>query len=498
MKKIFSIAGLCAAFLIVTINARAQYSQYLDDALRYSTPGLGVSARSLGMGTAYTGVANDFSAVFSNPAGLGQMRMSEVTLGMSNVSYGNTSTFFNSSQSLTNSSTSLNNLGLVYSLPVQQGSLVLAVGFGREADYTSGLSFQGYNPGTNPVSSIVQMWAPNNQTLSQYESIAEQLYLAVADTITNKFVSPINGKLTQSGTVLESGGQNYVTVSGAIEASKNFYIGATLNFISGSYSYVRNYQEEDLANVYTRANTVTLYNNNKDTTVFDLNYLTSDQTLEHDISGFSMKLGMLYKFGPGSRLGIAIKTPSWITVHETYSEQASSTFDNGDHYALPASSSNYDYDIASPYVFSAGLSHSIGDLMLAGDVEYTDWTQMQFSNASAELMSLNTTFKTEFRPTVNYRLGGEYEFSSVGFRLRGGFAYLPSPYNGDPSSFAQKYITGGLGFIIADAFSIDIGYAHGYWDTKHAQLWDINGNPTAETTEKISTDNLIGTISYRF
>jgi hypothetical protein len=486
MKKIFSIAGLCAAFLIVTINARAQYSQYLDDALRYSTPGLGVSARSLGMGTAYTGVANDFSAVFSNPAGLGQMRMSEVTLGMSNVSYGNTSTFFNSSQSLTNSSTSLNNLGLVYSLPVQQGSLVLAVGFGRQADYTSGLSFEGINP----QSSIVQTWAANG--------IAWDLGLAAFDTIKSKLVSAINGKLTESGTVLESGGQNYVTVSGAVEASKNFYIGATLNFISGSYSYVRNYQEEDLANVYTATNPPTLYNNNKDTAFFPLDYLTSDQTLEHDLSGFSMKLGILYKFGPGSRLGIAIKTPSWITVHETYSEQASSTFDDGTGYSLPASSSNYDYDIASPYVFSAGLSHSIGDLMLAGDVEYTDWTQMQFSNASAELMSLNTTFKTEFRPTVNYRLGGEYEFSGVGFRLRGGFAYLPSPYNGDPSSFAQKYITGGLGFIIADAFSIDIGYAHGYWDTKHAQLWDINGNPTAETTEKISTDNLIGTISYRF
>ncbi len=494
MKKFFSIPVLCAAFLVVTINARAQYSQYLDDALRYSTPGLGVSARSLGMGTAYTGVANDFSAAFSNPAGLGQMRMSEVTLGMSNVSYGNTSTFFNNSQSLTNSATSLNNLGLVYSLPVQQGSMVIAIGYGRTADYTSGLSFQGYNP----QSSIVQSWAPNGQPLSPNISIAEYLGLAVADTITNKFVSPINGKLTEGGTVLESGGQNYFTVSGAVEASKNFFVGVTLDFISGSYNYVRNYQEQDLANNYTAANTVTLYNNNKDTTFFDLNYLTDNQTLEHDISGFSMKFGILYKFGPGSRLGIAIKTPSWITVHETYSEQASSTFDNGDHYTIPASGSSYDYDITSPYVFSAGLSHSIGDLMLAADVEYTDWTQMQFSNASAELMSLNTTFKTEFRPTTNLRLGGEYDFSSIGFRLRGGFAYLPSPYSGDPSSYAQKYITGGVGFIIAEAFSIDLGYAHGYWDTEHAQLLDINGNPTATTTEKISTDNLIGTISYRF
>ena len=485
---------MSVALVGFSIQASAQYYQYIDDALRYSTPGLGVGARSLGMGTAYTGVANDFSAVYWNPAGLGQMRLSEISLGLSNNSFGNTSTFFNTSQSLTNSSTSLNSFGIVYPFPTSQGSLVFAIGYNRQADYTTGLSFQGYNPS----SSIVQSWAPNGQTLSPDVSIAEYLNLAVADTITKKFVSPLNGKLTQSGTVLESGGQNNFTVSGAVEASKNFYVGATLNFISGSYSYVRNYREDDLLNVYDSTHTATTYNSNRSSAYFDLNYLTSDQTVEHDISGFSMKLGILYKFGPGSRLGIAVKTPSWITVHETYSEQASSTFDNSDHYTFVSDPSKYDYDVASPYVFSAGISHSIGGLMLAGDIEYTDWTQMQFSNASSELMSLNTTFKTEFRPTANFRLGGEYEFSSMGLRLRGGFAYLPSPFNGDPSSFARKYITGGLGFIIENAFSIDIGYAHGSWDTKHAQLLDINGNPTAITTEKISTDNLIGTISYRF
>ena len=468
MKKFFSIPGLCVALLVVTINARSQYSQYLDDALRYSTPGLGVSARSLGMGTAYTGVANDFSAVFSNPAGLGQMRLSEVTLGMSNVSYGNTSTFFNNSQSLTNSATSLNNLGLVYSLPVQQGSLVFAVGFGRQADYTTGLSFQGFNP----KSSII----PTLFRADTAYDLAYNLGLERANGST-----PYGDSLTQSGKVLEGGGLNNITLSGAIEASKNLYLGVTLNFISGSYSYTRNYYEDDLINKYSQ-------------NPFDLSSLSLLETVDHDISGFSMKLGVLYKFGTNSRFGFAIKTPSWITVKETYSRSGRSDFDNGEFatYATDVGS-QYEYDLTTPYVFSAGFSHTLGDLMLVGDVEYTDWTQMQFSHATSDVENLNIDIKSDFRPTVNLRGGGEYEFGGTGFRVRAGFAYLPSPYSGGVSSYAQKYITGGIGFIVDNAFAIDLGYGHGYWKTSH---W--NYDATSTTDEDIKTDNVIGTISYRF
>jgi hypothetical protein len=39
-------------------------AQFPEDALRFSTPGVGVGARSLGLGMAYTGVANDFSASY--------------------------------------------------------------------------------------------------------------------------------------------------------------------------------------------------------------------------------------------------------------------------------------------------------------------------------------------------------------------------------------------------------------------------------------------------
>lgn len=473
------IFTLSLSILLVAVG-RAQYP---EDALRLSTPGVGVGARSLGLGMAYTGVANDFSATYWNPAGLGQLRMSEMTLGISHLSYGNTGTLYGTSQSFTNSATNLNSIGLVYPFPTTRGSLVFALGYERQSDFTTGVSFKGFN--TN--SSIIQSWAPNGAVYPSdlSNNIAYQLYLANLDTITGRFESFIDDSVTQSGRVLEGGGLNNVSVAGAIEAARNFYIGLTMNFLTGSYSYTRNYYEDDIHNIYS-----------SDRLPFDFNYLSALETVESDLSGFSAKMGILYRFNPKGRFGLTIKTPSWITVRETFSSEYQSDFDNGDHFVYPsggAVSQRNEYDVTTPFVFGGGVSYNLGNAMLAGEIEYTDWTQMEFSNADASLLQYNSDIKEIYRPTANFKVGAEYEIPDANIRLRGGYAYLPSPYQGDSSSFAQKYITAGVGFIIENAIAIDIGYAHGFKDS-----FRYNYDATSTTTEKIKTNNFIATVTYRF
>ena len=158
------------------------------------------------MGMAYTGVANDFSATYYNPAGLAQLRMNEVSVGLGNVSYGNTGTLYGNDQSLTNTGTNLNSLGLVYAVPTQRGSLVVAIGYNRQADFTTGLSFAGFNPN----SSIIQSIAPDGGLTSNPSgNLAYELYLANADSIgpnTYRWDSKIFDNVAQSGKVLEGGG----------------------------------------------------------------------------------------------------------------------------------------------------------------------------------------------------------------------------------------------------------------------------------------------------
>ncbi len=51
----------------------------------------------------------------------------------------------------------------------------------------------------------------------------------------------INGKLNQSGTLIEKGTLDNWLVSGAAEVAKNLFLGGTLNFISGEYKTNRTY-----------------------------------------------------------------------------------------------------------------------------------------------------------------------------------------------------------------------------------------------------------------
>src|SRR6516225_6008303 len=231
MKKYLVVTAVsCSIAFMAAVPARAQF---IEDALRLSQVGPGVGARSLSMGSASLGLADDFSATYSNPAGLAQSGLNELNFGMSTLGYDNSASFYGNTQSMSNNSTELNSVGMMWSVPTTRGHLSFSLGYGRQADFNSALSFAGFNP----KSSIIQSWAPDNTSYLNQDlstNIAYQLYLANIDTLTGRFVSPIKNNVTQSGTVLEGGGLNYWSGAGSIEAARNLYLGMSLDFISGS------------------------------------------------------------------------------------------------------------------------------------------------------------------------------------------------------------------------------------------------------------------------
>ena len=497
MKTIFQFTAILA-ILLITLSNRGD-AQFVEDALRLSAPNVQVGARSLGLGSVLTGTADDFSATFTNPAGLGLIRMNEFSFGFSNLSVGNTNTFLNQQQSLSTSATNLNSAGLVYTVPTTRGSLVFALGYGRQADFSTGLSFSGFNA----KSSIIQAYAPDDSIVANPAgNLAWELFLANADSLgpnRYRWDSKIFDAVTQTGKVLEGGGLNNYSAAAGIEAAQNVFLGLTLNFISGLYSYSRNYYEDDFRNIYDSSRYP-----------FDFKSFSLTEKLETDISGFSAKFGFLYVIQPKTKIGLTIKTPSWMTVRETFSSSGRSEFDNGDVYTFPSGTINpsrNEYDVRTPFIFSAGISHAMQDITMSADVEYTDWTQIEFKSGTAAvtdfsryLLDLNADIKTIFHPTANIRVGAEYEMKDAGVQLRGGFAYLPSPYQSDAAANAQKYITGGVGFKIENAFGIDLGYSHGFWETSHVNYnaYDVNGNALSETKEMIKMNTLVGTLTYRF
>jgi hypothetical protein len=480
--------GLCVIALFCAGSiARAQYP---EDALRLAVPGSGVGARALGMGNAYTGVATDFSAIYWNPAGLAQAEHGEFFMGMSLLNNKNNgtlssrdalgnATILGPSTSYSTNATSLNALGVVYPVPVRRGSLVLAFGYNRGSNFVSGLSFSGFNKN----STIIQYWAPNGKPYPPEISLAEKLALTDVDTVAKTFRGKIFGDLTQLGTVLESGGLNDWSVSGAVDMARDLSAGITLTFLSGSYRYDRTYREQDNQRLLAAP--------------YDLKQLTLDEFIDGDINGVRAKFGLLYRVPGKFRLGFGIQTPTTLTVKETFGSAATSQFysvvKGQDTYGPVEEKSSNEYDVHTPWVLSAGASVILRDLVLSADVEYTDWTQLEFAKANDDLIAMNKDFKTLFRGTANLRAGAEYEIPGISLRLRGGFMYTPSPFQGDPSSFDQKHITGGLGFLLNESAMLDLAYARGWWKT-----YRTNYTPASSAEEDIATNTFLVTLVFRF
>lgn len=378
------VCGIFVFALIVTIPWMSAQAQYPEDALRFATPGFGVGSRSLGMGNAYSGVASDYSALYWNPAGLAQLQYGEFSFGLSQLGTKNSSTFLGSNGSSTNNALNLNTLGLVYSVPTSRGSLVFAFGFERQSNFTGGVQFSGFNPG----SSIIQSTAPNG---GYYPSdlagnIPYQLFLADIDTLRGKFISPITGRVNQSGQVTESGGLNNWSFGVAVDIAKDVSIGGTLNHVTGSYRYDRDYEEADPSNVHA-------------TYPYDFKKLKIAEYIEDDITGVNAKFGLMYRSPKGFRFSLTAKAPTSMTIKEIWGSTSSSYFDNGDVRPKDGpfeSSGESQYDVHTPWVLGGGASVTIGNLLLSGDVEYTDWTQLEFDDANKEVLDWNREMKKIF------------------------------------------------------------------------------------------------------
>jgi len=441
--------------------------------------GMGSGARSLGMGTAAVGVAEDYSALFWNPAG-----------------HSNATKFLGSKTEAGNRVLNLNTLGLVYPVPTSRGSLTFAFGLNRVSNYSTQTEFSGFNASSSIVPSLIpdvdllSLTAPSRQDYLD-NNIPYQLWLA--DTLNGRFVTSIFDSVQQSATIREGGGVNHWSFGGAIDVARDLSFGATVSYVSGSYTYDREFRENDTRNVYQKAPSDTYG-------LFD--QFTYVNTINSDLTGFNALFGFMYRKQGLFRIGFTVRTPTYYTIKEKFSDEGHSRFDpnlNGtvDEYDI-AFDGHTEYTIITPSVLSLGGSYQFRDLLvLSGDVEYTDWRDMKFDTPNSGLEAENRLIQKIYRATINLRGGAEVTLWDLGVKLRGGIVVKPSAYEGDPSSFDQRYYTAGVGFELDRNTWLNAGYSFGKWKTFRDNYFD---GPSAQsrTDESITTHNLIVSLSVKF
>ncbi len=471
MMKKSLLFFLCLGFLF---TARAQNKVISEDIFNMGSE-LGIGARAIGLGGAFTGIADDYSAIYWNPAGLAQVRRMEMNIGFSHNSFNADADFLGKLNSSKDTFTRLNSLGFVFPIPTYRGSLVFGVGYQKVRDYNQALDMGGL------------VLDPKGTAFPWY----------VVPTYDNYQVNPpeiwstlVSDSLFQSKSVLDDGSANLFSLSGALEVQENFFLGATMNFIGGKINRSFEFSEEDIYNIYS-------YFDEPTRNMSDLDYWVYTQDIESEIDATNFKLGLFYRSEKNWRFGASMTTPTTYKITESWNWKQSEYYDTATEAATLEDAGKQEYKYQEPYSFNAGASVRLLNVLLSGDLEFKDWTQAKFKTdgpIEGQYASvLNRAIKKEMKSTTKLRAGAEVYISPIGMRLRGGYFLDPTPYVDTSIRPDRTWLSAGASMMLDKQVMLDLTYVHGSWEDK-----SIDNLSAAPSMVDRSWNKIIGTVSLRF
>jgi long-subunit fatty acid transport protein len=140
-----------------------------------------------------------------------------------------------------------------------------------------------------------------------------------------------------------------------------------------------------------------------------------------------------------------------------------------------------------------------GYFTFTADADYTDWSELAYSDNPEMEVKYNKEFKDAYREVIRFRIGGEYVFPMTGLSLRAGYFNDPLPYR-NTESFSRDTRQGfsvGLGFLIDQVMMIDVAYVRGNYGDEYV-LESSDFNSDIVLTEDIDYNRVYLTASYRF
>ncbi|MEW5925728.1 MAG: outer membrane protein transport protein [Candidatus Zixiibacteriota bacterium] len=265
----------------------------------------------------------------------------------------------------------------------------------------------------------------------------------------------------------ETGGINQWSFGMGIDLSPRVAFGGSVSLYHGKHKF--NLQSP----LYSAASLVSSY----------------EQFLEYRYIGYGAKVGLAMQLSPHLGLGMTIESPIYYSIDQDGSEVV-----DGDISFYPT----FEYDLKKPFVFSAGAIGRFDYLTLMADVDYTDWSQMSYSESFAMEM-LNDELEDAYGETVRFRVGAEYVIPNIDLAIRGGFFNDPLPYK-ETISYNPDTRYGysfGFGFLVDEVMMIDFAYVHGSFSDGFV-LESGDFVSSINLNEDVTTDRLFMTASYRF
>ncbi len=492
----------------IVFSAKAQVA---SDALNYSQTFNGGTARFVSMGGAFGALGGDFSSLSYNPAGLGVYRSSEFTITPSFKSRKVSSDYNGSNGEDTRNRLNLDNLGFVFSFKPdgdKESGLInlnLAFGYNRTNDYNT----YAFAKGNNSVNSIMDYFAglakgydsnnlsvpsdPDNTYNPYLDSnapwdaiMAWNTYLINPTSVANEYEAALNPEdgVLQRNRVSTSGSSGEYVMSLGMNISNKLFLGASFNATSINYEANTTYSEDAFDT------NDTIYNGDR------FNYLDYRQTYETRGTGYNLKIGVIYKPIEGLRLGVALHTPTYYNLEDTYSYSMFTGFKDGTSQSNTPNG-RYEYNLETPFKAIGSIAYIFKDLgLLSLDIEHVNYSTMRFRNdgGNADFSDSNDEIKSIYKSVNNIKVGGEVRIKDI--LLRGGYAFYPSPYK---SGYLNKdanrsLISGGIGYR-AGNFFVDAAYQYSIQKEKYVLYNLDNVNPVST---KMTEGRFLVTLGFKF
>lgn len=472
--------------ILLTFCTTAAFSQIPEDALKFSWGQPYGTARNQAIGGAAGSLGGDISSLFINPAGLGFYKTGEVvvTPGLSMLS--NKGDFRGSSATDSKTAFNLGATGFVvgFGNGKPNGSGAFSIGVTRSANFNSNITYKGQNNfssyGEQYAAEVAGSGLSLNDVLNS-NSVSLQgrmaVYTYLVDTLTLKgnanpdvISMPMWNSLknnapflvNQENHIESSGGTTDIAIGYASNSNDKLYIGGSLGIPIVNYKKQVTFRESDPSGNA---------NNNFDYSELKETYTTKGV-------GFNLKLGIIYKPADQIRLGLALHTPTFFGLTDTY--EATMTTNTENYPPSPGSvtvnsnlftngvPASYKYDLVTPwramvsgsYVFSEVEDITRQKGFITADIEYVNYKSNRYRTAEDDndntyYNGVNSAIKDYYKGAFNFRVGGELKFTTVMARL--GFAYYGNPYKDSELAANKKYATAGVGYRNKGIF-VDLTY----------------------------------------
>lgn len=461
MKKI--ILKIALVISITTVNAQNEI-----DALRYSTQNISGTARYSAMGGAFGSLGGEFSALSSNPAGIGMYQFSEFTFTPS-LNLNTTKSYYNDSHiSSYKSKMTIGNIGLILTSPKDNNDwkrINIGIGWNQVANFNNTIKIEGINHTSSIVDGIIGI---TNGTLTgelingeanSYAQMAWNTYLIDPLFINNQLVDGeyisnfSTGSKLQSKISTSSGGIHEFIFSIGSSFQEKLYLGATIGVPTIDYYEYSEFAEREISD-----------------TSNNLRRMLLSEEISAFGTGYNLKLGAIYRLSENIKIGGSLHTPTFFNITEDYNTEINTFFkDSTLNYSM-GYRNPFNYNLVTPLKVILSASTHFNNILISGEYELIDYSTAEYFTTNFE--NENLTISNIYQKTENIKLGAEINIKP--FILRGGYSKYGSPFI--TKDFNRENFSYGIGINQGNYF-VDIAYILSEGNNEHLLYSEEYINP---------------------